>query len=233
MSGNKVSWSWRHAFAKSELPSTTKLVLHTIGLFMNETGSGSYPTVKQIMELSTLSNKAVIKHIKIAIEEGWLRSKVHGFRGQKWKNHEYEAHWPNENGDGKAGEPQATLDDKVVNLSPVAGEPQGEKVVNEVHSIVPNNIPSTITPVVPKGKGSRISADWKPNDNGYQLATSLGVNPNTELEIFIDYWLAVSGSKGVKLDWDATWRNWVRRARPSTQNKKSQSEIMVEAFARA
>jgi hypothetical protein len=27
---------------------------------------------------------------------------------------------------------------------------------------------------------------------------------------FRDYWIAVAGQRGVKLDWDATWRNWVR-----------------------
>ena len=29
-------------------------------------------------------------------------------------------------------------------------------------------------------------------------------------EKFKDYWIAQPGQKGVKLDWDATWRNWVR-----------------------
>lgn len=28
---------------------------------------------------------------------------------------------------------------------------------------------------------------------------------------FVDYWVGVAGSKGVKLDWPATWRNWIRR----------------------
>jgi hypothetical protein len=27
---------------------------------------------------------------------------------------------------------------------------------------------------------------------------------------FRDYWIAVAGAKGVKLDWLATWRNWIR-----------------------
>jgi hypothetical protein len=30
-------------------------------------------------------------------------------------------------------------------------------------------------------------------------------------EQFRDYWIAQPGQKGVKTDWDATWRNWVRR----------------------
>ncbi|MGR9087307.1 MAG: hypothetical protein ACU841_09570 [Gammaproteobacteria bacterium] len=27
---------------------------------------------------------------------------------------------------------------------------------------------------------------------------------------FRDYWIAQPGAKGRKLDWQATWRNWVR-----------------------
>ena len=33
-----------------------------------------------------------------------------------------------------------------------------------------------------------------------------------ETEAFIDYWRAQPGQKGVKTDWPATWRNWMRRA---------------------
>lgn len=29
---------------------------------------------------------------------------------------------------------------------------------------------------------------------------------------FIDYWLSVPGARGRKLDWPATWRNWMRTA---------------------
>ena len=28
---------------------------------------------------------------------------------------------------------------------------------------------------------------------------------------FVDYWTSVAGQRGVKLDWVATWRNWIRR----------------------
>ena len=30
-------------------------------------------------------------------------------------------------------------------------------------------------------------------------------------EQFRDYWIAQPGQKGIKTDWEATWRNWVRR----------------------
>lgn len=33
-----------------------------------------------------------------------------------------------------------------------------------------------------------------------------------EHEKFKDYWKSMPGQRGVKLDWDATWRNWMRKA---------------------
>jgi hypothetical protein len=29
--------------------------------------------------------------------------------------------------------------------------------------------------------------------------------------VFVDYWIAQPGQRGVKVDWEATWRNWMRR----------------------
>lgn len=43
--------------------------------------------------------------------------------------------------------------------------------------------------------------------------------PNVNLEAenrkFVDYWAAKAGKDATKLDWDATWRNWIRRAKDS------------------
>jgi hypothetical protein len=36
-----------------------------------------------------------------------------------------------------------------------------------------------------------------------------------EADRFRDYWIAQPGAKGIKLDWPATWRNWIRRAAPN------------------
>lgn len=36
------------------------------------------------------------------------------------------------------------------------------------------------------------------------------LDPDETFERFRDHWLAQPGQKGVKVDWDATWRNWCR-----------------------
>jgi uncharacterized protein YdaU (DUF1376 family) len=58
-------------------------------------------------------------------------------------------------------------------------------------------------PTVCQKNGCRLPADWKPKEH-----TELVL----ELENFRDYWLAQPGQKAVKVDWDATWRVWVRRS---------------------
>lgn len=37
-------------------------------------------------------------------------------------------------------------------------------------------------------------------------------NPRAEHEKFCDYWRSIPGARGRKLDWFATWRNWMRTA---------------------
>ena len=41
------------------------------------------------------------------------------------------------------------------------------------------------------------------------------VDVRAETLKFVDYWRAMPGQRGVKLDWLATWRNWMRNARPT------------------
>ncbi len=42
-----------------------------------------------------------------------------------------------------------------------------------------------------------------------------GVSASQAFQRFRDYWIAIPGAKGTKLDWFATWRNWIRRDNPN------------------
>jgi hypothetical protein len=44
----------------------------------------------------------------------------------------------------------------------------------------------------------------------------LDLDPIKTANAFKDYWIAVPGVKGKKLDWFATWRNWVRNQKTAT-----------------
>lgn len=61
-------------------------------------------------------------------------------------------------------------------------------------------------------RGTRLPSDWQPTEADVAYATSQQVEAKIESEKFKDWWAAAAGAKGVKLDWSATWRTWVRRA---------------------
>lgn len=64
-------------------------------------------------------------------------------------------------------------------------------------------------------RGTRLPPDWQlpPEyaEDLRQIDSRLIPAARQIADKFRDYWVAVPGAKGVKLDWRATWRNWVRR----------------------
>ncbi len=68
---------------------------------------------------------------------------------------------------------------------------------------------------ISKKKGSRLPDDWRlPRAWGeWALAEKLPeADIRAEADKFRDYWHGESGSRAVKTDWQAVWRNWVRKA---------------------
>jgi hypothetical protein len=59
---------------------------------------------------------------------------------------------------------------------------------------------------------------------------------NREADKFRDYWIAKSGREACKLDWSATWRNWVRsdfrKRNGSGAGNASRNGSRTEAFDR-
>lgn len=47
-----------------------------------------------------------------------------------------------------------------------------------------------------------------------------GLDHRAVTERFVDYWCAVAGKGGTKLDWTATWRNWLRREAEGTRTTR-------------
>lgn len=74
-------------------------------------------------------------------------------------------------------------------------------------------------------RGTRLPADSVLSDE-WSLFCRQERPDLTPAEVFLefkDYWVAQPGQKGVKTDWDATWRNWVRR-----QNAKKKGSVWDE-----
>lgn len=64
-------------------------------------------------------------------------------------------------------------------------------------------------------RATRIPDDWKPTESDVAWQREQHINDllaRREYPKFLDYWRAKSGQAATKLDWSATWRNWLRTA---------------------
>jgi hypothetical protein len=59
---------------------------------------------------------------------------------------------------------------------------------------------------------TRLPADFALTPERRAIAEAEKADPEREFASFTDHWKAASGAKARKHDWDATWRNWCRRA---------------------
>lgn len=84
-------------------------------------------------------------------------------------------------------------------------------------------------------RATRLTQDWKPSDDMIQFC--LQERPDLDWKFvsdgFRDYWISQAGVKGKKIDWEATWRNWVRNQRIAYGNKmpingKSENQLTAE-----
>ena len=68
---------------------------------------------------------------------------------------------------------------------------------------------------IKSARGTRLSEDWELSEDQKQFCKKErpDLDPVKVSDGFKDYWISVAGAKGVKKDWDATWRNWVRNQR--------------------
>lgn len=106
---------------------------------------------------------------------------------------------------------------------------------SEAEQILTNNQePIDKAEAKPKqSRGTRLPADWVPSEDliAFCKADRPDLNPAAVADRFRDFWIAQPGTKGVKLDWDATWRNWVRAEKAGGGTKVTASTTAMPDWA--
>lgn len=98
-----------------------------------------------------------------------------------------------------------------------------------------NDKPITINdkPIVEKNRGTRLPSELEIPDEYILFCQQerQDLDPHKVWAQFKDYWTAQPGQKGVKTDWAATWRNWVRRqdAPKTGLSKTGQTNQLVQS----
>lgn len=139
---------------------------------------------------------------------------------------------PGEGEKGRRGEGDSTLRVE----APVADEPDNLPALRDINAPAKADAPRT--------RGTRLPDDWQPARSDANLSAEEGHDPDwlrREYAKFRDHWASQPGQKGVKTNWDATWRNWLRKAEefaPRNNNRPKTAASMTQldwddAFRRA
>ncbi|WP_375694694.1 DUF1376 domain-containing protein, partial [Bartonella sp. AC158YNML] len=94
-----------------------------------------------------------------------------------------------------------------------------ETISEQNETIADNQSPIHEQTSVPKkakrskaNRGCRLPDDFEPD---YDFAIEAGLpseRVKVEIAKFRDYWRSKAGANATKIDWQATWRNWIRKA---------------------
>jgi hypothetical protein len=116
---------WRHYIGlDGPLDKTTRYVLLVIGSFMHVHTGQCYPSFKRIAEYALLTERAVAKHVRKAIEEGFL------IRYRRRGSNYYQAAFPTHD----RHPPPMSIAERIELLGPHAGEP-GERARQKINRL--------------------------------------------------------------------------------------------------
>jgi len=97
------------------------------------------------------------------------------------------------------------------------------------HNAIPERETETETKKEKKTLGKRLASDFSFPIEWEQFCKESRpeLHPTRTFDQFKDYWTSVAGQKGVKLDWFATWRNWVRNTNAPKANPADIGRVTV------
>lgn len=205
MSFKMLAWAQSHKTGSA----AGKAVLLAICAIVNDDGEG-FPSQKRIADDSELSIRTVKREMDRLEQTGYLtrerRYREGGYRTSDAivLHMEPKILGATESGDKLAPE---ILGATVSNLRchSVIAEPVIEPVSNK------NKTREAVSK--PETRGTRIPETFEPDGKAFELSETLNLTSQefqVQLDSFLDYWRAVPGAKGRKLNWQSTFRNWLR-----------------------
>lgn len=197
-----------------------KLVLIKLADNASDTGE-CWPSYQHIADQCEISRRSVINHIDALCDSGLLtkESRV-GPQGKRSNVYVLTL-----DGAGAAHPEVQEIHQGSAGAALGGGAGDAHRISHSLEPVIDPKNP----PVSPQGekrpdsgtprRGTRLPNDWVlPGEWGRWAIQETGLPRERillEAATFADYWQALPGAKAVKLDWEKTWRNWIRRAASS------------------
>lgn len=237
------------AVTASTLPSLAKLIMLTLATWTdNETAAIPPECRKSLADVEAatgLSHGAVLKHLDILELAGWLtRKRTKGGRnvrtGYRLLIAAAEAPSnvhplrPRKTGHLVTSKPATKTGHQVTNSSPAETRPEtGHLVTSSTEKQVTrrprksHSVQVGDTSVGQRNQGTRLPEDWQPSPEllDWADADCPGVDVKDQTDRFTDYWLAKAGAAARHVDWERTWKNWIRRARDELDKRQPPDTI--------
>jgi len=169
----------------------------------------TFPTLEQALEWTWASTEAEVEAVKFVLSRFFKLDKDGCYVQDRVLEELLNYHKNADTNKRIADEREAKRKENRTKREPSVDEPPPNH-----KPLTTNQEPRTINqePTVKETRGSRLSADFVLPTEWADWAKQ--ERPDLDLrsvgEQFRDYWSAKAGSGSTKLDWQATWRNWVR-----------------------
>lgn len=228
--------AWQHAVAQADLPALTKSVLLILSVeWMDAAGGSCYPTEEQIQAKVGISRPALCRHLRLALERGYLE-RWHWGHGVQNRRYNYRAAFPS-GPDALALPPEIRND---VNLLPLeirndVTDHNHDQTFNHVQERAAAPEPIALTAPTPEALSlppePKPPTPHTPYTHGTPPTTAPANAPTTwleeaqhlrpdlpttqitaSIEVFLDYHRALDTRRA---NWLPLWRNWIRREHAS------------------
>jgi hypothetical protein len=223
---------------------TAKLVLLALADFADEVGH-CWPGMARLVEMTGLSERAVRANLRALEDAGTIKTTRGDGRGHT-SRYALQINAAPERGREMPGSGNPERGQQMPERGHLVPE-RGHVVPERGQQMPPNHQepsrtvtePSFSAPRAASPRGGRLPPDWQPSGDDQAFAASLGLDHRDVAAEFRDYWHAVPGSRGCKLDWGATFRNSCRMqakrrpSRPAATPKQSNLSWMQGLYAAA
>jgi hypothetical protein len=187
-----------------------------------------YPSVASIAKKVRLSEKQARRLVHRLIEADFVSVTGNKTGGATSRRYQINLAKLTPPADGSPPTKGRAVTEGSAPLPPMGGHPShscGSRTVSEPSTTVSAPATPPASPS-PQRRGSRLPEDWVlPKTWGeWALDQRPGWNPDDVrncADRFADYWHAKAGREASKLDWLATWRNWVRNERMQTSARSN------------
>lgn len=235
MSIRVMTWVWDESRSRG----TDRLVLLAIADSASDSGGNAWPAVATLARKAGVDERTVQRSVKRLVKLGELA--VEPAAGQHGVNVYRVVMTPRQSATPAECHPRRSVTPGALSppaeRHPTNGADGTDDAEPPRQSVTPGNLPprqsatqtvlsnegSSSSPSTsslsrkrektPAPKGTRIPDDFTVTDE--MVAWARQETPLVgaiETAKFVDYWRGVSGQRGVKADWVATWRNWMRKA---------------------